>query len=180
MTALISRAETPTMRLFVGLEPTPAFRAALSVMQDRLRAVGVDARYSEPANLHLTLAFIGQWPTDVTALLPALEAPFSIALSHPGIFPKARVIWAGVQPSPALYSLAARVRRALDAAGVPYDPQPFNPHITLGRKPIVPEGVTLSQIAVPPASMTVRQICLYRSERRETGMAYTVIGRTSY
>ena len=42
MTALINRAETPMMRLFVGLEPTPDFRAALSVMQDRLRAAGVD------------------------------------------------------------------------------------------------------------------------------------------
>ena len=53
----------------------------------------------------------------------------------------------------------------------------FCPHITLGRKPRVPEGVSLSQIAVPPAGMLVSGVCLFRSDRGKQGMEYTVIGR---
>ena len=165
------------MRLFIALEPDSPFREALCRVQDRLRAAGVCARYYDAENLHLTLAFIGQWPQDVTALLPRVEEPFPVVLSQPGVFPKANVIWAGVEPSDALDRLAERVRRALDEARIPYDRQPFRPHITLGRKPIVPEGVELSRIAVPPAVMTVREACLYRSDRGENGMIYTVIGR---
>ena len=33
------------MRLFVGLEPTPDFRAALSELQAKLRTAGLEGRY---------------------------------------------------------------------------------------------------------------------------------------
>ena len=58
----------PLMRLFVALQPTAAFREALALLQDRLRAAGVTGRYLTPDNLHLTLAFIGMWPEDITEL----------------------------------------------------------------------------------------------------------------
>ena len=164
-------------RLFVALEPSPAFRNALSLLQERLRAEGVTGRWLHPSNLHLTLAFIGAWTEDVTEHLPAVATPFSISLALPGIFPGAKVLWAGVEPSRDLDNLAMEVRRKLDSAGIPYDRQSFYPHITLARKPYVPDGLRLSAIAVPPAGMTVRNVCLYRSEHLEGGMAYTVIGR---
>ena len=61
------------MRLFAGLRPPDAFRSALSLLQDRLRAAGVTGQYLDPSNLHMTLAFIGEWPEDVTEVLPAVE-----------------------------------------------------------------------------------------------------------
>lgn len=167
------------MRLFVGLEPTPDFRAALSELQTRLRNAGVAGRYQSPSNLHMTLAFIGEWPEDVTGTLPGITAPFSITLSRLGVFAGAKVLWAGVQPSRALFDLAADVRRRLDAAGVPYDPQRFCPHITLIRKPVLPDAETLAAMQVPPAAMTVREVCLYRSAHEADGMRYSVIGRAA-
>jgi len=165
------------MRIFVALQPTPAFRDALASVQERLRAAGVTGRYLTPANLHLTLAFIGLWPEDVTGLLPAVEQPFPLTLSHLGVFPKAHVLWAGVEPSEALDRAARNVRQALSEAGIPFDRQDFNPHVTLVRKPIVPEQAALSAIEIPRAEMIVRDICLYRSDHGENGMEYTVIGR---
>ena len=165
------------MRLFVGLEPSPDFREALAELQNRLKAAGVTGRYLDSANLHLTLAFIGMWPENISALLPPVEQPFSLALSQPGVFPEARVLWAGVKPSPALDALAAGVRRALAAADIPFDPKPFRAHITLARKPFIPSTVNLSEIPVPAAEMRVKNVCLYRSDHLENGMAYTVIGR---
>ena len=166
------------MRIFAALQPTPAFRDALASLQDRLRAAGVAGQYLPPSNLHLTLAFIGMWPEDITGLLPIVRQPFSITLSHVGVFPKARVLWAGVEPSEALDSTARQVRNALTEAEIPFDQQDFNPHITLVRKPAVPEHVMLSAIEVPQAAMMVKDICLYRSDHGENGMEYTVIGRS--
>ena len=164
------------MRLFVGLQSSPAFREALSELQERLRLAGVEGRYVTPDNLHLTLAFIGEWPVHVTEYLPSIAEPFTVTLSHIGIFQRAKVLWAGAEASASLHALAAQVRRNLEAAGVPFDPQDFNPHITLIRKPILPCDM-LPEIDVPFAEMTVREVCLYQSEHRENGMVYTVIGR---
>ena len=167
------------MRIFVALQPTPAFRDALASVQDRLRAAGVAGRYLAPFHLHLTLAFIGMWPEDITGLLPPVPQPFPLTLSHLGVFPKAKVLWAGVAPSEALEDTARRVRQTLAEAEIPFDQQDFNPHITLIRKPSVPENVTLSAIEIPKATMMVKDICLYRSEHGENGMEYTVIGRSA-
>lgn len=166
------------MRLFVGLRPAETFRAALKGAQDRLRAAGVEGRYLDPANLHLTLAFIGEWPEDVTPVLPAVTEPFEIELTGPGIFPEAKVLWAGVKPSAALDRLAGEARDRLAANRIPFDPKPFNPHITLVRKPLLPAGLVLPETVFPAAAMTVKEVCLYRSERGENGMEYTVIGST--
>ena len=166
------------MRLFVGLRPAETFRAALKGAQDRLRAAGVTGRYLAQANLHLTLAFIGEWPEDVTPVLPAVTEPFEIELAGPGIFPEAKVLWAGVKPSAALDRLAGEARDRLAVNRIPFDPKPFNPHITLVRKPLLPAGLVLPETVFPAAAMTVKEVCLYRSERGENGMEYTVIGST--
>ena len=74
-----------------------------------------------------------------------------------------------------LRDLAEKVRTGLAGAGVPFDPKPFNPHITLVRKPLIPGEIRLSGIAVPPAETVVEEVCLYRSFRGENGMVYSVI-----
>ncbi len=167
------------MRFFVGVEPTPDFRAALFDLQMQLQAAGVDGRYLLPSNLHLTLAFIGEWPEYVKEAMPVITKPFSITISHLGIFSGAKVLWAGIRPSPALNALAVKVRNQLDVADIPYDRQGFNPHITLIRKPILPSEQVLTAIQVAPASMIVQEVCLYQSIHEAGGMKYTVIGRSS-
>ena len=167
------------MRLFIALQPSPGFRAALADLQERLQAAGVTGKYRDPSGLHLTLAFIGEWPEDITDWLPAVEKPFSVTLSHLGIFPEANVLWAGTEPSEELENLAQRVRHRLADEGIPFDRKRFFPHITLARKPFIPERVVLSEFKVPKVSMIVDEICLYRSDRGKNGMAYTVIGSSA-
>ena len=166
------------MRIFIALQPAPAFLDALASLQDRLRVAGVNGRYLTLSNLHLTLAFIGMWPESISGLLPLVEQPFPITLSHLGIFPAAKVLWAGVEPSDDLNRLAQQVRNVLSEAEIPFDQQDFNPHFTLVRKPAVPEHVLLSEIEMPQATMIVKDVCLYRSDHGEYGMEYTVIGRS--
>ena len=167
------------MRLFTAVQPSPGFRAALEDLQQRLLEAGVTGKYREPDGLHLTLAFIGEWPEDITELLPVVQKPFCVTLSHLGIFPEANVLWAGVEPCEELDLLAKQVRHRLADAGIPFDRKSFSPHITLARKPFVPEKVILSEIPVPRVSMIVNDVCLYRSDRGKDGMVYTVIGSSS-
>ena len=166
------------MRLFIAVEPSPDFRAALADLQTRLKAAGIGGRFLDPSNLHLTLAFIGEWQEDVTAVLPAVDVPFPLVLSSLGVFPRAKVLWAGVKASQELNALAMLVRERLDEAKIPYDHQDFNPHITLVRKPVLPAEDALSSIQIPSASMIVRETCLYQSDHGAEGMKYTVIGRS--
>ena len=88
------------------------------------------------------------------------------------------MLWAGVEASEELNRLAQSVRNSLAENGIPFDPKGFNPHITLMRKPVIPDGVDLSGSEIPRAAMVVDKVCLYRSERGENGMEYTVIGST--
>ena len=166
------------MRLFIALEPSRAFRDALAELQARLRASGVEGRYLDADGLHMTLAFIGEWQADAMPPLPAVRESFPLALSSLGEFRRAKVLWAGVRPSRELEALASTVRTRLEKANVPYDHQGFTPHITLVRKPLLPREDMLSGIEIPPAVMTVREVCLYRSEHTAGGMRYTVIGRS--
>ena len=164
------------MRLFVGLRPSAEFRNALTDLQAGLRSAGVAGRWMDSSNLHMTLAFIGEWPENVVSVLPEVTRPFSVTLSHIGVFPEAKVLWAGVGNSEALNLLAERVRHELAGNSIPFDPKPFKPHITLVRKPLVPASLDLSEITLPAVSMIVKEVCLYRSVHGENGMAYTVIG----
>ena len=83
----IQSAERRTgIRLFAALRPSDEFRAALSELQNRLRAAGITGRYTEPFNFHMTLAFIGEWPENVSSVLPVVSRPFPVILSCPGIF----------------------------------------------------------------------------------------------
>ncbi len=168
------------MRLFIGLRPSEEFRDALVLLQYRIQAAGIPARYLDPSSLHMTLAFIGEWPENISGILPAVEHPFTLTLSHIGLFQEAKVIWAGVESSEALNLLAQKVRGNLSAAEIPFDPKPFVPHITLGRRPMIPRDFRPEEIEIPQAVMTVKDVCLYRSVHEEAGMVYSVIASSVY
>ncbi len=164
------------MRLFVAIQPAEKFLNSLSLLQDRLRRAGVGGRYIDEHNLHMTLAFIGEWPENISELLPAVKKPFPIVLSQIAVFPGSDVLCALTEPSEALDNTARAVRHSLADAGISFDKKAFFPHITLVRSLRLPKHVDLTQIKVPRAAMTVNEIALYRSDRGKNGMVYTVIG----
>lgn len=185
------------MRLFISIQLNDAMRDALTQIQHSMQRQGVRGNFTREENLHLTLAFIGEYPDpyDVKDIIDQIEFDdFAIKLEGLGSF--GRLWWAGISESGDLKTLAKRVRRALADAGIPFDRKKFSPHITLVRKPEVtgrgvgkrrtgerrgtPEGVdrrrsipeaVLSDL--PAAEMTVDHISLMRSERGRHGMIYT-------
>lgn len=126
------------MRCFVALAPSPAARAALEALMIACAQGHPGARTMRAANLHLTLAFIGELDAAVadtvaTALAARPVPAFDLGIDRVGEFGRARVLWAGGPDNPALDALAARVRDLLDDLAVPHDRRSFVPHITLLR-----------------------------------------------
>ena len=161
------------MRLFVAIQLSDKMKDALTAAQDELYDRGVRGRFTSEENLHITLAFIGEYP-DAEPVLDALSAvtfaPFEIALEGMGCF--GDLCWAGLAQSVALETLARRVRRALAEAGIPFDRKRFAPHVTLIRK----ASGKLPGIRIPPVSMSVDTVLLMLSERGRNGMIYTELG----
>lgn len=161
------------MRLFVAIPLSDEMKDALIAAQDAMYERGVRGNYTPEENMHLTLAFIGEYP-DAEPVLDALAGvsfrPFEIALDSMGCF--GSLWWAGLRESAPLEAVVHRVRRALAAKEIPFDRKRFFPHVTLirkarGRMP----GFTLE-----PAAMTVRSLSLLRSDRGRNGMLYTELG----
>ena len=161
------------MRLFLAINLSAPMKDALIAAQNVMYDHGVRGNYTREENLHLTLAFIGDYP-DPQPVLDALEevdfSPFPLTLEGFGHF--GSLWWAGLRASAPLMATARRVRRALASHGIPFDRKKFSPHITLLRRA---EGAP-PPFSVPQVSMTVDTISLMRSDRGKSGMIYTELG----
>ncbi len=167
------------MRLFIAILLDEALLDALTEFQAALRESGLRGRFAPRENLHLTLAFIGEYgsPDAVADAMTAIPfRPFPLRLEGVGNF--GDLYWAGLAESPALAACARRLRRSLAEREIPYDRKRFSPHITLVRKAEFHGETALPDIAPPTGEMIVRAISLMRSERGKRGMIYTELART--
>ncbi|MEU8326812.1 RNA 2',3'-cyclic phosphodiesterase [Micromonospora sp. NPDC048839] len=141
------------MRLFVAVNPPAAAIDHLGAQVTRLRvtaasAAGVNVRLAGPAQLHVTVSFLG----DVEAArLVEVESALGSAAQHlhdgrhavprlslggGGRFGQGRstVLWVGLRGEvEALHVLAGLVRSRLRQARLPYDARPLRPHLTVAR-----------------------------------------------
>jgi 2'-5' RNA ligase len=131
------------MRCFIalGLEDGPA--EALRPWLDRTRAEFAELAVTPAANLHLTLAFLGEIDdAGVEAAADAVRAaakgraPWLLRWAAPGVFPSAsrpRVLWLGVDGGKALIEVHGALTDALSGAQIPVEDRAFRPHLTLAR-----------------------------------------------
>ena len=161
------------MRLFIAINLSEEIKDALCSAQRSMFDRGVRGNYTSVENMHLTLAFIGEYPNAEPAL-DALSAvsfsPFEITLEGVGCF--GNLWWAGIKESAPLSSVVRRVRRALAENEIPFDRKRFSPHVTLIRK----ASGRMPGIQICPVSMNVSTVSLMRSDRGRNGMIYTELG----
>ena len=153
---------------------------ALLDIQDTMRTYGVRGKDTPPDNMHLTLAFIGEYddPERVKEVVESMEIrPFEMTLKGIGAF--GDLWWAGVENSAPLMAISRRLRRALAEADIPFDKKKFSPHITIIRRANgalsreAAEEIAASEIAGNGGvSMTVDHISLMRSDRGKYRMVY--------
>ncbi len=165
------------MRLFIAIQFDDRVLDALTGFQSELREQGVKGNFTSEENLHLTLAFIGDY-NDPDSVLEAMEAsnfrPFDISLDGVGHF--GDLFWMGLADNPALHAYVKRLRHCLADAGIPFDKKRFSPHITLIRRAEYKYGDEIPVYDVPEEKMRVENISLMRSDRGKNGMIYTEVG----
>lgn len=161
------------MRLFIAINLTDEMKDALITAQNEMFDQGIRGNYTSEENMHLTLAFIGEYP-DAQPVLDALAGlsftPFALTLDGIGCF--GDLWWAGIRESAPLTSVVRRLRRALAENAIPFDKKRFSPHITLIRK----ASGKMPGVRIQPVTMTVGAVSLMRSERGRNGMIYTELG----
>ncbi len=160
---------TDFTRIFFALWPPDAVRSAIAtqaepLLQNHKRIVPV-------ANLHLTLAFIGNIET--AKLVDYREAAatvhtqaFDLILDRAGTFSRAQVLWLGCSLVPTeIQVLVERLNNALQHCGYTPDHRPYVPHLTLARKyrKKAPQDVMVN---IPWA---VRDFCLVESRPAQGG-----------
>ena len=130
------------MRLFIALEIPAAVRETLGKITTPLKSESPGARWSLPESMHVTLKFLGETNAQqleaVRAALPKIASPQAVTLNFRGIgfFPdekRPRVMWCGVESSPNLFDLAARIENSLASFGFKPEARAYVPHITLAR-----------------------------------------------
>ena len=132
------------IRAFIAVELPGELREEVARFQEELTSADADVKWVEPANLHLTLKFLGnildgQLPSLTEALRQACASlsPFTLTLEGIGAFPKTtapRVLWVGVgEGKGELEKLAGQVEEACSRMGFAAEERPFSAHLTIGR-----------------------------------------------
>lgn len=164
-------------RLFVAIDLDGQVKDALIDAIAALKAVST-GRFVRRENLHLTLAFIGETErthSAVSALEGLSFSPFSLTVGRVGFFKRQHgdICWAGVSKSEPLKLLAGSVAQRLKKSGFDIESRAYRPHITLGREVFLNGPPP----ALPPLTMTVRELTLFESTRQNASLVYRPVYR---
>jgi len=132
------------MRTFIAIELPQEIKDKLSELQALLKKADADVKWVEPANIHLTLKFLGEIDEAKSVKVAgAIEditrglKQFQISLSSCGAFPKMefpRVIWVAIaKGNREIATLAGDLEERIEKLGIPKEDRPFSSHITIAR-----------------------------------------------
>jgi 2'-5' RNA ligase len=134
-------------RLFVAIDLPELTRQLLTRLDPRIRGV----RWTDPAQMHLTLAFFGDVADEIDfALRERLHAiefgAFFLPVVGVGTFSAKgapKIIWIGVgKAHPHLFQIHKRVHEAALAAGLEPELRPWHPHVTIARcRDVAPQSL---------------------------------------
>jgi len=181
-----SGPEARSLRLFVAVTIPEGVRAALADSIGPWRERFPRARWVPPANVHVTIKFLGStwprlvgWVHDKVGAAASAHAPFESRLEGLGAFPslrRARVLWAGLHdPGGRMGAIAASLDEALSREFAP-EKRGFTPHLTVARSqpPLeLPEEFT--QTRVSSESFVIDRLVLFRSHLRRPAPVYEAL-----
>jgi 2'-5' RNA ligase len=177
-----------TIRSFIAVELPDEVLSALSRVQGHLKSYGFRTKWVRPANIHITLKFLGDIDTGTidaisSAMASAAEgcAPMSLAAKGIGVFPnikRPRVLWAGLTgEANRLMDLQRKLDDRLSDIGFAKERRSFKGHLTLGRfKARVNSAEMLRALTefedFETPSFMARELILFKSELRPSGAVY--------
>lgn len=182
-----------TVRTFVAVEISPEVRSRAQKLITELQKVDAKIRWVDPAQLHLTLKFLGEIDLlDVPSVCAAVESvasafpPFSVRVNSAGAFPhlaSPRTVWLGIEDeTDELAALHDEIEAALSVLGFRAENRRFRPHLTIGR--VRGEGPGVRELArlisenreYPAGVIDVDEVVVFSSEQQRGGPVYEPLG----
>lgn len=182
------------IRTFIAIDTSPAVRRRAAELQNKLRESNVDANWTEPENMHVTLQFLGDVDDPLipevcqrVASAAAPFAPFLVEFSKAGAFPsldRPRTVWIGVdQGSQELVDLQLAIQESLVEMRFPRERRTYRPHLTLARVRKTGGGQKrLSELIAhyrdfKAESCDVPEVLIIASNLDRSGPTYQIMGR---
>lgn len=181
------------MRLFIGVDVETPLRARIEEQVARLRRIAPEARWVNPQNSHLTLAFLGEVDERLVPRMDTLlanlalqHAPLTLTAAGGGTFgpmERPRVLWVPLgQDRQALLALQADLKVRLAELNQAPDHETFEPHLTLARCRHPQGDASLARCSqalqgVTLGTMQVVDIALFCSHNSLKGMHYSTVVR---
>ena len=179
-------------RTFCAIELSDRVREQLADHVKRLREAVPDASasWSRPENVHLTLKFFGNVPTqDLTRISAAATrvaqqfSSFQIRIGGTGVFPRRsrpQVLWVGVEDSSnCLSDLQQQLEEEFAREGFAKEDRGFRPHLTIARLRRPQDARQLAEAHIQTkfsfVEVPVNEFVLFRSELSPKGSRYTTI-----
>lgn len=169
-------------RLFAAIDLPDSTKQVLVDLDPKIRGV----RWTEAAQMHLTLAFFGDVREDVDLVLReklrGIEfGAFFLPITSTGAFPSKgspKIIWIGVgRGHPHLFQVYKRVQEAALAAGIEPELRPWHPHITIARcRDVAPQSIRKflqSNVGLDAGMIRVEAFHLYSSKLTPAGPLHT-------
>ncbi len=176
------------IRTFVCIEIPQSIKERIAARQTELRRIDAQVSWVRPANIHLTLKFLGDVPGDRLANVTAgvqratgYSSPFQVVISGASCFPSPRrpnVLWVGLKETPeALRQLQQAIEDELASQGFPREAKKFNPHLTIGRLRNPRQGGHLAEALIQGGfeaeGFTAREVIVMQSQLEARGAIYT-------
>jgi 2'-5' RNA ligase len=114
----------------------------LAAAQKMLIQTNADLKLVEPANIHITLRFLGGISSEIIdkiymVIKNVKFSPFNVGIHGLGVFPTLnypRVVWAGITDgAEELKSIFEQIEPQIHELGIAPDPKGFSPHLTIAR-----------------------------------------------
>jgi RNA 2',3'-cyclic 3'-phosphodiesterase len=177
------------VRLFIAIATPESIRTAFAALLRDFRPLAPQLKWVRPENLHVTLKFLGETdPQKLGPLQNALSAvrspePVNLEFRGLGFFPneiRPRVLWAGMEASVNLKTLAADVDQAVHQIGFTLEERLYAPHLTLARisVPIIPPKLLQAineKSGQSFGSLTTQEFHLIESKLKPAGAEYTTL-----
>ena len=179
------------LRLFLAIDIPPFAREKITGIQDRFKRLNLNIAWVKPANIHLTLKFLGSTsPRQVSAIKDRVSQAvshtprFPVSLGEVGVFPNLknpRVLWVGLEdPQDRLTTVQKKIEEEMTQLGFPPEQRKFSPHLTLGRiKSLKEKGLLKNEVQsiqrCDSAPIVVSSVILFQSRLTPKGSIYTIL-----
>lgn len=184
------------IRTFIAIEIPGEIQEKIGELQNRLKGIGGKISWTKPANIHLTLKFLGDTDEEVVDEIAAelqqavlTTTAFKIAVKGTGVFPsfkRPRVIWVGAESAgDELRQLAEQVEICMENFGFEKENRPYSAHLTLGRvkdvngiQPVMDKLKNFYDIEL--GSFVATSFYLIKSELHRNGSIYTPLKKIDF